>query len=140
MLRTGSLWLSLVLARVAFHDFTAARPLQGRAAPVVKLDNGTFTGTSSITGPSSLFLGIPFAQPPTGDLRFQLPQPNSAYSGTYSASEFGLSCPQMDIDLPLPAGLAANTTDFLVNSIFQAVFPDGEDCGCYIFEITVRNR
>jgi len=32
------------------------------------------------------------------------------------------------LSLPIPAGLAQDAIDYLVNGIFQAVFPDSEDC------------
>jgi acetylcholinesterase len=40
------------------------------------------------------YLGIPYAKPPTGDLRFQPPQPFGPFSETYNAADFGASCPQ----------------------------------------------
>ena len=41
-----------------------------------------------------LFLGIPFAKAPVGELRFAPPQPAEPWEGTLSASDFGPSCPQ----------------------------------------------
>ncbi|GLB38556.1 putative type-B carboxylesterase lipase family protein [Lyophyllum shimeji] len=101
----------------------AAAPL---AAPTVQLDSLTVIGTTS--GRVSKFLGIPFAKPPTGDLRFRLPQPVPAYTESFSATSYGLSCPQQAIDLPILTGLAAEAVDYVVNSIFGLVFPDSEDC------------
>ncbi|KAH7872260.1 carotenoid ester lipase precursor [Lentinula edodes] len=40
----------------------------------------------------------------------------------------GPACPQQTIDLPILTGLAAETIDFIVNSIYGFVFPDDEDC------------
>lgn len=46
-------------------------------------------------GPHSLsFLGIPFAQPPVGKLRFQPPLPVEPWSKTLNATVFGPGCPQ----------------------------------------------
>ncbi|KAG5654308.1 hypothetical protein H0H81_004727 [Sphagnurus paluster] len=101
----------------------AAAPL---AAPTVKLDAATVTGTSS--GRLSKFLGIPFAQPPTGDLRFRLPQPIPAYTGNFAATKYGLSCTQQSLSLPILTGLAAEAVDYIVNSIFGLIVPDSEDC------------
>ena len=42
------------------------------------------------------FLGIPFAAPPTGDLRFRAPMPVSAWSTPRMATQYGPSCPQLD--------------------------------------------
>ena len=41
------------------------------------------------------FRGIPFAAPPVGDLRWQLPQPHPSWDGVRDASEYGPICPQI---------------------------------------------
>ncbi|KAF8964271.1 Alpha/Beta hydrolase protein [Flammula alnicola] len=108
---------------VSFILFTAS--VVG-VAPTVTLDSGTFTGT--IDGVSAKFLGIPFAQPPVGDLRYQLPQTIPAYNGTHDATSFGPSCGQQAVDLPIVTGLVAEAADYIVNSIYGQIFPDSEDC------------
>ncbi|KAJ7505885.1 Alpha/Beta hydrolase protein [Mycena galericulata] len=117
-----------------FKVGTLALLFQARAAvgaalapPTVTLDAGTFTGTVGSPNTQS-FLGIPFAQPPVGDLRFQLPATIPAYSGSYTATAFGLACPQQAIDLPILTGLPQEVVDDIVNSIYGLVFPDSEDC------------
>ncbi|QKJ18726.1 carboxylesterase/lipase family protein [Microbacterium hominis] len=40
------------------------------------------------------FLGIPYAQPPIGDLRFAAPQPREAWEGVREATAFGPAAPQ----------------------------------------------
>ncbi|KAH8831768.1 Alpha/Beta hydrolase protein [Flagelloscypha sp. PMI_526] len=105
---------------------SASPILDPRAGPTVTLDKATVTGSTS--GSVSSFLGIPFALPPTGDRRFRLPEAHPEYSGSINATAFGPSCPQQSINLPLPAGLAADTIDWLVNTIYLKVLPDDEDC------------
>ncbi|PFH54015.1 hypothetical protein AMATHDRAFT_800 [Amanita thiersii Skay4041] len=95
-------------------------------APTVMLDSATFSGNT--VGRVSKFLGIPFAQPPVGDLRFRVPQPISAYNGSYAATSFGPACPQQAVHLPLPDGFPSNTVDIVTNSIYGVLFPDNEDC------------
>ncbi|KAJ7480554.1 carotenoid ester lipase precursor [Mycena latifolia] len=97
------------------------------AAPTITLDAGTFTGTVGSANTQS-FLGIPFAKPPVGDLRFRLPVAIPAYTGAHDATAMGLSCPQQEIDLPILTGLPAEVVDDVVNSIFGLVFPASEDC------------
>ncbi|KAM7290689.1 acetylcholinesterase [Ixodes scapularis] len=48
------------------------------------------------------YLGIPYAEPPTGDLRFKEPVPRSPWKGTYNATTGGSVCPQnRDVKKPL---------------------------------------
>ncbi|KAF4617351.1 hypothetical protein D9613_005823 [Agrocybe pediades] len=113
----------ILLSLALYTAYAAAVPAVG---PTVKLDSGTFVGTSS--GLTQKFLGIPFAKPPVGDLRFRLPQPNAPYNGTFDATSFGPSCAQQSVDLPIVSGLTGDAVDYIVNSIYGQVFPDSEDC------------
>lgn len=96
------------------------------AGTTVTLDNGTFTGLA--TGPVIQFLGIPFAQPPTGSLRYRLPQEIQPYTGNHLATAFGPACPQQNTNLPIPPGLPSQAINMIVNAGINAVFPDDEDC------------
>ncbi|KAH8079814.1 Alpha/Beta hydrolase protein [Cristinia sonorae] len=129
--------LALVQAAVvAFNvvTFVVAAPaptdpdalLSRASAPTVSLDQGTFTGASD--GFVNRFLGIPFAKPPVGDLRFRLPVASDPYTGPHSAANFGAACPQQDFKLPLTPGLAAEAVDFIVNTFYGLITPDAEDC------------
>ncbi|KAJ6584319.1 alpha beta-hydrolase [Mycena capillaripes] len=97
------------------------------AAPTIKLDAGTFTGTASSSNTQS-FLGIPFAQPPVGDLRFRLPVPVPAYTGTQTVNAFAPACPQQAVKLPVLTGLPEEVIDYIANSAFGVLFPSAEDC------------
>jgi para-nitrobenzyl esterase len=71
----------------------------GTFRSTVRLDAGVLEGVQS--GPSKnevAFLGIPYATPPVGELRWKPPKPVSKWTGTRKATEFGATCPQ------LPAG------------------------------------
>ncbi|KAJ7609760.1 Alpha/Beta hydrolase protein [Mycena polygramma] len=97
------------------------------AAPTIKLDAGTFTGTASSSNTQS-FLGIPFAQPPVGDLRFRLPVPVAPYNGSHTVNAFGPACPQQAVKLPVLSGLPEEVIDYVANSAFGVLFPSAEDC------------
>lgn len=119
--------LSLCLSPLLFSTTSVeAIPTSKRANPTIQLDEGTFTGTT--TGTIDKFLGIPFAQPPTGDLRFRLPQSVDAYTGTFDATAMAPSCPQQDLTLPISNVLTQEAVDALLNTVYGVIFPDSEDC------------
>jgi para-nitrobenzyl esterase len=70
-------------------------------SPVVKIDSGKLKG--KLVGQTAEFLGIPYAKPPVGELRFMPPEPVAAWQGTRDASAFGLGCSQDSILIgPIP--------------------------------------
>ena len=78
-------WATAVLAAPAVE--------QNSLAPTATVKNGTYTGLHSIQYNQDYFLGIPFAQPPEGDLRFRVPQPlNSSWAGTRPATTYSAAC------------------------------------------------
>jgi carboxylesterase type B len=81
----------------ASADDTADHRDRGTSQPslVVKTEQGRLAGVRS--GEVDSFLGVPFAAPPTGDLRWQPPAAAPAWSGTRSAAEAGPLCPQLSV-------------------------------------------
>ncbi|KAI0644306.1 Alpha/Beta hydrolase protein [Trametes meyenii] len=70
----------------------------------VKLDKATVIGSTD--GVVSQFLGIPFAQPPVGKLRLQLPQPIPRFTGVINGTALGNQCIQQTLGPPpLPSDL-----------------------------------
>ncbi|ORY76323.1 lipase [Protomyces lactucae-debilis] len=95
-------------------------------APVVQLDTATVTG-STLLGIDS-FNGIPFAQPPVGNLRLRPPQPIARNLGAVAAVGIAKSCPQVfqSSDLnKLPPGVVQT----LINTpLVNAASQQSEDC------------
>jgi carboxylesterase type B len=60
------------------------------------------------------FLGIPYAAPPVGPLRWQAPQPVHPWSGVRSATAYGNRCPQ----LPSGNGPREDTENCLFLNVF----------------------
>ncbi|WP_165421008.1 carboxylesterase family protein [Bradyrhizobium sp. Leo170] len=70
-----------------------AAPLLAAPARVTAPD-GTFEGKFDTTGTMREFLGIRYAQPVTGNLRWKAPQPVRPSVATQDATQFGNHCPQ----------------------------------------------
>uniref|UniRef100_A0ABM0M9G9 Carboxylic ester hydrolase n=1 Tax=Saccoglossus kowalevskii TaxID=10224 RepID=A0ABM0M9G9_SACKO len=70
-------------------------------------------------GDTLAFLGIPFAEPPVGDLRFREPVPISKWDGGYDATNFGNSCMQQ---------LEKLYPDFPGAQMWDPNTPVSEDC------------
>ncbi|EGO01172.1 hypothetical protein SERLA73DRAFT_159669 [Serpula lacrymans var. lacrymans S7.3] len=81
------------LSLIAFATSIWAANLTSPTPPTVTLDYGSFQGFSSVPGTES-FLGMPYAQPPIGNLRFNHPIHPLPFNGTKQATAFGNSCPQ----------------------------------------------
>ncbi|KAK5132640.1 hypothetical protein LTR08_008762 [Meristemomyces frigidus] len=65
----------------------------GSGTPTATLKNGTVVGTHTDTYNQDYFLGVPFAQPPVGELRFRNPQSlNSTYNSTLQATSYAPEC------------------------------------------------
>jgi len=62
------------------------------AAPVVATKSGSVQGVHR--DPVDVFLGVPYAEPPVGALRWRAPVAVKAWSGVRNATEFGASCYQ----------------------------------------------
>ncbi|XP_060094741.1 cholinesterase-like [Heteronotia binoei] len=82
---------------------TSSGPIQGKYLSA---------GSRNVTA----YLGIPYAEPPVGKLRFQKPLPHKPWRHILEATNFGNSCPQIVI---------FGTPD---SAIFNANTPRSEDC------------
>lgn len=60
----------------------------------IQTDKGTIEGKLSDDGAVRLFLGIPFAAPPVGPLRWKPPQPAAKWSNVLTTQSFGYRCMQ----------------------------------------------
>ena len=69
----------------------------GADSLTVKTAQGTVHGKVVNEGKARAFLGIPFAAPPVGDLRWKAPQPPAHWSGVRDATNFAARCAQWPI-------------------------------------------
>lgn len=68
-------------------------PAQSQTAPTVVTADGPVRGTAH--DGISEFRGIPYAQPPVGELRWALPLPAKPWTETRDATAYGSGCPQV---------------------------------------------
>jgi para-nitrobenzyl esterase len=86
------------------------------AGPVVRTTAGKVVGVSQ--GATEAFLGIPFAKPPVGALRWRAPARLAHWKGTRDATRFAASCYQGMVG----KAFGPWTPEFIVS------FPVSEDC------------
>jgi para-nitrobenzyl esterase len=102
-------------ALVAAAPAVSASTLGGQAGaggPLAATANGAVRGLAN--GAVDEFLGIPYAAPPVGALRWQPPQPAASWSGVREATQFAPHCPQ----LAGPFGEASTSEDCLFLNVF----------------------
>ncbi|HEV2782726.1 MAG TPA: carboxylesterase family protein [Actinophytocola sp.] len=78
----GALVLPVVGATAAAAD---------RRGPVARTESGVVRGAAA--GGVDSFLGVPYARPPVGELRWRPPQPAQRWAGVRDAVAYGNRCP-----------------------------------------------
>ncbi|KAI1750140.1 sterol esterase [Xylaria castorea] len=117
--------ISLALSGFAAAVPLSPAPLEERATASIVTSLGTVVG-SSLLGVEN-FAGIPFADPPVGNLRLRPPQRRTKSLGTFDASGIGPSCPQMYFSTQ--GDLLTSVLGNLTNTpFFQTVTDQTEDC------------
>jgi para-nitrobenzyl esterase len=106
-LAAGALVGGSTLAGLTPAGASAALPAAGR--PLARTHSGAVLGKTA--GGISEFLGIPYAAPPTGRLRWHAPEPAARWRGIRSATAFGPHCPQ-------PGGASGTSENCLFLNVF----------------------
>ena len=107
----GSAVAIMALATNLFPADVQAASCQAKTA------QGTYNGFIDEKGVQT-WLGIPYAQPPVGKLRWQAPQPLKPSNKTFDAKKFGFS-PMQDIDMNEAASLTPKNEDCLTLNIWR---------------------
>ena len=101
---------------------TATAAWGSGGAPIVRTDDGAVRGVTA--GTVSEFLGIPYAAPPTGNLRWRPPQPPAPWWGIRDATQFAPSCPQPPSPFA-PSGTFSE--DCLYLNVYTPGLPGGDE-------------
>jgi len=115
-------------ALAATASAAPAAPRSPGARLIVTTTGGTLRGTTA--GPADEFLGIPYAAPPVGPLRWQPPQPAAAWTGIRDAAAFAPHCPQP----PSGFGVASTSENCLYLNVFT---PPGARDGAHGLPVMV---
>jgi para-nitrobenzyl esterase len=107
-LGVGAIALATLLAGATTSGAHAVQS-SDRAGPVVITSDGALRGTAT-----AQFLGIPYAAPPVGQLRWQPPRPAAHWSGVRAATAFAPHCAQP----ASPLGKASTSEDCLFLNVF----------------------
>jgi len=89
-------WAAMTSLLFTLAGTTALTTTSAAGSPsdlVVNTETGKVRGTE--THGAYAFRGLPYAAPPTGNLRWRPPQPPSSWRGVRDAAEFAPSCPQL---------------------------------------------
>ncbi|XP_049807726.1 venom carboxylesterase-6-like [Schistocerca nitens] len=90
----------LLYIRNLFAIFLLQFTAYGKAEDIlVTVDEGTLLGTTKTSlynTTYTAFLGIPYAEPALGALRFTAPQPTAGWKGVRNATQYGSDCVQED--------------------------------------------
>jgi len=111
--------------------------LTGERAPDTRrtLAGGEVVGSAHPEVDAHVWLGVPFAKPPVGDLRWRAPRPPEPWAGTREALAFGPSCIQFAGPVGArdgaDAGEVSGSEDCLYLNVFAPRFapdavPDGD--------------
>lgn len=86
---------------------------------IVTTKQGAIQGAVSQDGNTRIFRGVPYAQPPVGELRFRRPQEHTPWEGTLDCTRFSPRCPQADL----------TAMDFYSKEFYDTMVPpEDEDC------------
>jgi para-nitrobenzyl esterase len=92
-----ALLAGLLLSACAASAQSITDSLPAQDSFVVQTSAGFVRGIAR-PGGGAEFLGIPYAQPPVGDLRWRVPEPAKPWPGVRDAAKFGGACPQPLLD------------------------------------------
>lgn len=92
---------------VALQAWVGATEKLDELDPIVTTAYGKVRGfkkelNNEILGPVIQFLGVPYAAPPTGERRFQPPEPPTPWHDIRNTTHFGPVCPQSVVEGRLP--------------------------------------
>ena len=106
-------------------QFRVAGGADPEATQLVETAEGPVTGVRNDAGTVEIFAGVPYAQPPVGDLRWQAPRPLEPRSGVLVADRFSAAPVQATTTFATRA--LSQTLDIPLEDTFLNPYPVSED-------------
>ncbi|KAI4828182.1 hypothetical protein KUCAC02_022294 [Chaenocephalus aceratus] len=121
------IWLGLLLLQTSLAEKLDEND------PVVTTVYGRLRGVkkelnNEILGPVVQFLGVPYASPPTGERRFQPPEPPASWPEIRNATHFAPVCPQSIVEGRLPDVMLPVWFTNSIDIVSTYVQDQSEDC------------
>ncbi len=114
--------ISLVIAGLML-----AASAQSFADPLtVKTEQGKAQGKAINEGKVRAFLGLPYAAPPVGALRWKAPEPPARWKGTRDGTKYGARCAQRNVFADMVFQDAGPSEDCLYLNVFTPVNAKGK--------------
>ncbi|XP_067288156.1 neuroligin-1 isoform X1 [Pseudorasbora parva] len=118
---------------LTLHAQLAALQKLDETDPIVTTTYGKLRGfkkelNNEILGPVIQFLGVPYAAPPTGERRFQPPEPPISWSEIRNATQFAPVCPQTLLEGRLPDVMLPVWFTNSIEVVSSYVQDQSEDC------------
>lgn len=95
MAQVGLRWILRLSCCVLCGAGAVVNPSYAQPPPQVTVTAGTLAGTPDGDG-GALFLGVPYAAPPLGELRWRAPRRPAPWNGVRQATREPPACPQSD--------------------------------------------
>ncbi|KAK8788053.1 hypothetical protein V5799_022172 [Amblyomma americanum] len=103
-------------------------------SPVVRTNSGLVSGQRFHVNNKLVdaFYGIPYAEPPVGELRFQRPRRLRPWKGVFNATKKPVPCRQLSLRFLKSVTLhyESSSEDCLYLNVWRPVLPDCKDGGC----------
>lgn len=125
------IWLGLLMLHASLAAVSAEKLDEND--PVVTITYGRLRGVkkelnNEILGPVIQFLGVPYAAPPTGERRFQPPEPPASWPEVRNATHFAPVCPQSIVEGRLPDVMLPVWFTNSLDVVSSYVQDQSEDC------------
>ncbi|KAH6929817.1 hypothetical protein HPB50_005968 [Hyalomma asiaticum] len=104
------------------------------SVPIVQTSSGLVSGKRFLVNNKSIdaFYGIPYAEPPVGELRFQRPRPARPWKGVLNATKKPVPCWQLDLRFLENVSLHYDKTseDCLYLNVWRPSLPECQNLHC----------